>query len=204
MLSKGKFVGTLVTIIFAFLILSVSVLRCATPKIAYSPMVLSEKVESNNPPAVDYLLAFPGKIGPDNPLWYAKVIRDKAWYLITFNPSKKSELNLLFADKRLNSSILLFKNNKPDLGLSTLTKAEKYLESSESIMTNDNDFYKKIGLAALKHIEVINTEILPLTPEDLRDEVIISKNSTIEVYKKVKDHMLSKGLVPPQNLFELK
>ena len=41
-------------------------------------------------------------------------MRDRALYTITFNPTKKAELNLLYADKRLNSSIELFKNNKPD------------------------------------------------------------------------------------------
>lgn len=205
MKSKGKIVGTLVTIIFAFVILSASILRCATPRLsAYAPVVLSEKVETNISPKIDYLLAFPGKIGPDNPLWYIKVVRDKVWLAVTFNSSKRSELNLLFADKRLNSSLELFKNNKPDLGLSTLKKAEKYLESAESIMTDDTDFYKKIGLAALKHTEVTNNEILPIAPEDLRPEVIIAKNSSIEVYKKVRDHMLSKGLIPPFNPFETK
>ncbi len=208
-LDKGNIALTVVTIFTAFAILSVSFLRIATPtytynftSYAYSPMVLSEKVESESNIKVDYQLAYQGKIGPDNPLWYAKAIRDRVWYTLTFNPDKKAKLHLLFSDKRLNSSLELFKENKPDLGLITLTKAEKYLESAELQMTDDNELYKKIGLSSLKHREVIENEILPNTPEDLKPQVIKTQNYSKEVYTKVKEHMLSKGLVPPTNPFD--
>ena len=171
---KGNVTLTAVTILIAFAILSISFLRIATPTYTYSPMVLSEKVENEViPDKVDYQLAYQGKIGPDNPLWYAKAVRDRARYMLALNPTKKAELNLLYADKRLNSSIELFKNNKPDLGLITLTKAEKYLESAELQMTDDNELYKKIGLSSLKHREVIENEILPITPEDLRPQCVL-------------------------------
>ena len=67
MKSKSKVVGTIATLIIAFTILSVSVLKSATTKYAYSPMVLSEKIESESDPKINYLLAYPGKIHPDNP-----------------------------------------------------------------------------------------------------------------------------------------
>lgn len=205
MIAKGKIVGIFTTLIIALVILSVSVLKStASPHrtYAYSPMVLSEKVESQKIKAVDYSLPYEGKINPDSPFWYPKVIRDKAWYLLTFNSSKKTELNLLFADKRLSSSLELFKDNKPDLGFATLTKAEKYLEKAIPENANDPEYLKKLATASLKHKEIIEIEILPITPEDLRPEVIKVGNSTIEVYKKVKDLMMSIGLVPPQNPFE--
>ncbi len=63
------------------------------------------------------------------------------------------------------------------------------------------DLYKKIGLSSLKHKEVIENEILPITPEDLRPAVIKTEDYSKEVYKKVREHMLSKGLVPPSNPF---
>lgn len=209
MKSKGEIAGICATILTAFAILSVSFLRIATPtytynstSFAYSPMVLSEKVEPESAIKVDYQLAYPGKINPDNPLWYAKAIRDRVWLTFTSKPNKKAEVSLLFADKRLSSALILFQNNKPDLGLITLTKAEKYLETAELQMTDDYDFYKKIGLASLKHREVIENEILPITPEDLRPQVITTLNYSKEVYTKVKEHMLSKGLVPPVNPFD--
>ena len=172
-------------------------------RLAYSPMVLSEKADSLKVVTIDYALSYQGKIGPDNPLWYIKVMRDKVWQIVTFNPLKKAELNLLFSDKRLNSSLELFKNNKPDLGLSTLTKSGKYLENAEALMTENWEFYRKIALASLKHREVIENEILPMSPEDIRPEVIKANDYSKEVYKKVRDHMLSKGQVPPENPFEM-
>lgn len=200
---KGNIALTAVTIFIAFTILSISFLRVATPTYTYSPMVLSEKKEiDEEEQQIEYFLAYQGKVNPDNPLWYLKALRDKGWYLITFNPLKKAELNLLFADKRLNSSIELFKNNKPDLGLTTLTKGEKYLEKSSQVMPEDNEFYKKIALASLKHIEVINNEILPICPEDLRPEVTLTLNTTYMVYENVRNKMISKGLVPPVNPYE--
>ena len=201
---KNKIAGISTTILIAFAILLVSVLRSASPKFAYSPIVLSETTTSNKSTPIDYVLAYQGKILPDNPLWYIKVLRDKAWLAITFNDAKKADLNLLFADKRLSSSLELFKNNKPDLGLSTLTKSGKYLESAELVMGDDKDFYKKIATASLKHTEVIENEILPLSPEDIKPEVIKASNYSRETYKKIRDHMLSVGLVPPVDPSETK
>ena len=201
---KNKIAGISTTILMAFAILLISVFRSASPKLAYSPMVLSERTEIEKKVSIDYALAYQGKILPDNPLWYLKVVRDKVWLAITFNHAKKAELNLLFADKRLNSSLDLFKDNKPDLALTTLTKAGKYLESAELEMGDDKDFYKKISTASLKHMEVIENEILPLSPEDIKPEVIKANNYSKETYNKTRDHMLSVGLVPPENPFETK
>lgn len=207
---KGKTVGVAATIIIALLILSVSILKSASVKYAYSPMVLSEKVDSEKVDSktvhgsIDYLLAYPGKIHPDNPLWYLKVVRDKMWYILTFNQDKKAELNLLFADKRLNSARELFNKLKPDLGFSTLTKSSKYLEKAIPKDTDDAVYLNKLATASLKHREVIENEILPIAPEDLRPKVIIMSNYSKETYKKVRDLMLSKGLVPPEDTFDVK
>ncbi|HLD92063.1 MAG TPA: DUF5667 domain-containing protein [Patescibacteria group bacterium] len=201
---KNKIAGISTTILIAFAILLISVFRSASPKFAYSPIVLSERTTVEKSTSIDYALAYQGKILPDNPFWYLKVLRDKTWLAITFNNAKKAEINLLFADKRLGSSLELFKNNKPDLGLSTLTKSGKYLESAELIMGDDKDFYRKIAIASLKHVEVIENEILPLSPEDIKPEVIKVRNHSKETYTKIRDHMLSVGLVPPENPFETK
>lgn len=206
MLNKGKIVGTAVTILVALAIFSVSVLTSIRPHrvFSYSPIVLSEKTENIKVTTIDYLLPYPGKINPDSPFWYAKVVRDKALLAITFNKNKKAELNLLFSDKRLGSAVLLFKNNKPDLGFSTLTKSTKYLEKSIMLIGEDKELYSKIALSSLKHREVIENEILPICPEDLRPEVIKQGNRFDEIYKKMREKMLLIGLVPPVNPFELK
>lgn len=200
---KGKIVVTLSAILFAFAILSVSILRSAEGKISYSPMVLSESTQKDEI-YIDYVLAYQGKVNPDNFLWYLKVVRDRVWYLFTFNKDKKVELNMLFADKRLSSALELFKSNKPDLGLTTLTKAEKYLLIASEVGTDNMDINKKLALSSLKHREVIENEILKESPEDLKPDVIKTGDYSKDVYKKVRDFMLSKGWVPPQNPFEMK
>lgn len=201
---KSKIVSVTATIMIAFAILLASVLRSAAPRFAYSPMVLSESTQTGQKINIDYVLAYPGKIQPDNPLWYVKVLRDKIWLSLTFNTIKKAELNLLFADKRLNSSLSLFKNNKPDMGLTVLTKSGKYMEKAVKLAEDDKDFYNKLSLASLKHREIIENEILPLTPEDLKPEVIKVEDYSKNTYILLKDRMLKVGLVPPNNPFELK
>lgn len=206
---KSKIVGTIATLFIALTILSVSVLKSATENHAYNPTVLSErttseKLQESKTPTIDYLLAYQGKINPDSTLWYLKVLRDKVWYTFTFDSVKKSELNLLFADKRLNSSLEMFKNNKPDLGFATLTKAEKYLEMAVPKSTEDKEYLKKLALSSLKHREVIELQILPLSPEDVRPNVIRVGDYSKETYKKARDLILSVGAVPPSNPFESK
>ena len=90
---KSKIAGISTTLLVAFAILLVSVSKSASITYTYPPVVLSDKVETETTyKPVDYLLAYPGKINPDNLLWYPKVIRDKAWYLVTFDIDKKLKL----------------------------------------------------------------------------------------------------------------
>jgi predicted acylesterase/phospholipase RssA len=200
---KAKIVGIITTLIIAFTVLTVSVLKSASVPYAFSPMVLSESKVANKDIKIDYVLAYPGGILPDSPLWYIKALRDKIWYVVTLNPSKKAELNLLFADKRLSMATSLFKQNKPDLGFSTLTKAEKYLIKAIPKDAKDTAYLNKLALASLKHREVIENEILPISSEDLKPEVIKSIDYSKETYKKVRDLLRSIGLNPSPNPFEV-
>lgn len=200
---KTKIVGIITTLFVAFAILTVSVLKCASIPYAFSPMVLSETNSPTEEIQIDYVLAYPGKIMPDDILWYVKALRDKVWYAVTLNPSKKAELNLLYADKRLVMATTLFRNNKPDLGLSTLTKAEKYLEKAIPVDNKNPEYLNKLALASLKHREVIENEILPISSEDLKPEVNKITSYSKETYKKVRDLLRSIGLTPHVNPFEV-
>ncbi|WKZ25435.1 MAG: DUF5667 domain-containing protein [bacterium] len=201
---KSNVAVNIITIIVAFTILSASFFKTVSIKYAYTPLVLSENTEQKNTEddlSVDYVLAYPGKINPDNPLWYLKALRDRIWVVTTFDQNKKSDLYLLFADKRLVSATMLFQDNKPDLGLVTLTKAEKYLEKASKTVSY-TDSYEKLALASLKHREIIERQILPLTPEDLRPQAIKTIDYSKEVYKVMSVNLLTIGLNPPQNPFE--
>lgn len=104
---------------------------------------------------------YPG-ILPDHLLYPLKMIRDRIWLWLTTDPFKKAELLLKFADKRLMATEALMEQNKIDLGITTLTKAEKYLEraiSQERVAkeagVDTASFLDLLSRATLKHEEVI-------------------------------------------------
>lgn len=147
---------------FAFSVLSLSVLNASaktTPEnlaVIQSPILLPTLA-----PEVLYYLPYPG-ILPDHPLYAIKMVRDKIWLWLTTNMQKKAEVELLFADKRLGAGKVLIEGNKVSLGITTIEKAEKYLEQSinqlEEAAKQGKDVkiqVEKIKIASLKHQEVI-------------------------------------------------
>lgn len=202
-----KFVLGLAVFFLAFGILSISVLRTATPRYAFStpsPKPLDNPSKIN----IEYQLPYPGSIMPDSPFWVFKAGRDKLWYSLAFNPSKKAELALLFSDKRVVMSKTLFERQKPDLAFSTLTKAEKYLETAatqEALARgkgmDTGNLLTKIATASLKHMQLIE-EILTLAPEDAKPEIILIENKVEGIYKNAKDALNSKGIPAPISPFD--
>lgn len=192
----------------AFLVLSISVLRAASVSYSFSasPLIaLNNVLGENEETKVDYPLPYPGKIGPDHPAWAFKALRDKLWFLVSTSSSRKAELMLLFADKRLGSSRVLFEKGKPEIGFSTLSKGEKYLESSW-LLTQKNtakgldtsEFLKKLANASLKHREEIE-EILVVAPEDAKPQIIKTMDYPKNVFRGTRDALRSKGLPVPEN-----
>jgi len=201
-------------IIFAFGILFTSVLRTAAVKYEFSDATYSKDSETQvlgeKAVVIDYHLAFPGKVMPDSPLWPLKALRDRVWLWITTNPSRKAEIKLLFADKRVAMSKSLFEKEKPEIGFSTLTKAEKYLEEAGQQEVENrkkgidtSEFLVRISKASLKHAQVID-EILKIAPEDAKPGVIQSKDYTKRVYEVARNALLEKGLQAPENPFDWK
>lgn len=202
-----KFLLGLAVFALAFAILSISVLRSASPRYAFStpaPTVLSE----GNKISVDYNLPYPGRILPDSPLWPLKAFRDKLWHFVTINDSKEAELSLLCSDKRLGMAKILFEKGKPELAFSTLTKGEKYFEQAflhEEMARekgeNTTEVLNKIALSALKHRQVID-EILAIAPEDAKPGIIKIQNYSKDVYVKAAAALKSKGEPAPINPFD--
>jgi len=167
-----KSLTTLMALIFATGILATSVLRTSaqtsSENYKISP-VISDEIASESGQEdlqenkeVDYFLAYPG-ILPDHFLYSLKMIRDRIRLWLTVDPLKKADLFLLYADKRLGAGKALVEGNKIDLGVSTLTKAEKYLEQAigqAEVAINKGkdtkDFLGKIEQASLKHEEVLS------------------------------------------------
>lgn len=193
----------------AFVILSISVLRSASPRYAFNaPTPEAKAVNDEKTFDVDYELAYPGRILPDSPVWPLKAIRDRLWLILTFDNSRKAELSLLFSDKRLGMSRVLFERGKPELAFSTLTKGEKYLEGAVAYERlerekggDTSELLTVISKSALKHRLVID-EILTLAPEDAKPGIIKTQEYSKTIYKEVSGILKSKGLTAPINPFD--
>jgi hypothetical protein len=102
----------------------------------------------------------------------------------------------------------LFKNDKPSLALSTLTKAEKYLENARVLEagerksgTDTKSFLITFGKAAIAHISEIKKMTI-IAPEDIKPEVIKVENYATSVYKASKQALESQSIVAPKNPFD--
>lgn len=200
------------TVTLAFAILFISVFRTASVKYEFSDVRTPDNqgsfVLGDKDINIEYYLAYPGKVLPDSPLWPVKALRDKVWLFLTTNPGRKAELKLLFADKRLGSAKLLFEKDKPEIGFTTLTKAEKYLEEAvaQEKINRENeidttDFLQRLSNASLKHYEVME-EILMIAPDDAKPQVVSSQDYAKRAYEVVRDALFEKGIQPPESPFD--
>lgn len=124
--------------------------------------------------ASDYYLPYPGTL-PDHPLYWLKMVRDRIQLVLTTNPLAKAEKLLLYSDKRLGAGWALVEGNKQALGMTTLTKGEKYLEQAVSLGENVG-LKETLKKAVQKHEEVL----------------IIVKDKVADDYKNSLDEMINK------------
>lgn len=111
--------------------------------------------------AADYYLPYPGLL-PDHPLYWLKMVRDRVQLWLTTDSLPRAEKLLLYADKRLGAGWALIEGNKAELGITTITKAEKYLEQAVNLAQNLSEgekevkFKAKLAKAIKKHEEVLS------------------------------------------------
>ncbi|SRR6266404_193391 len=191
----------------ASIILIVSIFRIAEIKYVFSQAPNPTPTAETKSVEIKYNLPYPGNILSDNILWPLKALRDRVWLTVTVNPAKKADLYLLLADKRLADSQLLFEKGKADLGISVLTKAEKYLENArkeEEIAKKEgmdtSGFLKRFVLATLKHREVMD-HIANIAPEDAKPLIMKTENYPKNLYTEAKNGLLEAGINIPQNPF---
>ena len=141
-------------------------------------------------PKVDYYLPYPG-ILPDSFLYPLKMVRDRIWLWLTTEPVRKSEVLLLFADKRLKAGEALIEGGKEELGLETISKGEKYLEQAiiqaEKAKEAGKEtvaLYEKLAQASLKHQELLGDLILKV-PEQTQAVIQEMMKYSQEGYEKV-------------------
>lgn len=130
-------------------------------------------IASDSAQKVNYELPYPGLL-PDSPLYFLRVIRDKVISLLISDPLKKSEFDLLQADKRLNAGIALFNKGKDALALSTISKALNYFKESVDKINEAQkqgmdvkDMGRKLINALVKHEEELG-KLINKTDKDLK------------------------------------
>jgi hypothetical protein len=111
--------------------------------------------------SVQYDLPYTG-ILPDNPLYFLKALRDNILNLFITDPVKKSEYDLLMADKRLSGAQALLEKGKDDLAITTLSKSGNY-------------FYQAIQLTATakRQGEDANGAIATLVTASMKHQAVI-------------------------------
>jgi hypothetical protein len=205
-LFSRRFVISFLTMLLAFGILFVSVLRTASVHYSFNTKVLSSFPVSSLTSDIDYGLVFPGQVLPGDWLWPLKALRDRLWILTTVDLTKKMELYLLLADKRLGASVVLFERGKYELGVTTLNKAEGYLKmASETEMIartrglDTKHFVYKLILASFKHRELIRA-FQTTAPDDVRNSLVVIENYPRSLYEE-KNSLLknenNSGLINP-------
>ena len=204
-----RVVVILSAVFLAVAILAISLLKATSANYAFYDSLgssLGQRTQESQI-NINYEFPYPGRILPDHPLWSIKALRDKIWVMLTLNPQRRAELLLLFADKRIASSKILFEKGKPELAFSTLTKAEKYLQEAANLEAENRkqgrdtkSFLTQLSNASLKHRQVIN-EILMIAPEDARPGIINIENYSRDVYKNSRNVLNSLGAPAPENPF---
>lgn len=192
----------------AFVILTVSIFRIAEIRYVFSASPTPAPIFIGKQVKVNYPLPRPDAVLEDSVLWPLVAIKDKIWVTLTLNPQKKSDLYLFLADKRLADAKVLFGEGKPDLGISVLTKSEKYLQSAddeekiaEANGMNTKEFLQKYVMATLKHRAVLD-EILAIAPEDARPLVVKIENYPKFLYGEARNGLLQAGAETPQNPYQ--
>jgi len=169
-----------ITLVLAVGVLLISIDKTVSPTKAASTLSFTVEPASTSPDLagkeslqssqVDYFLPYPG-ILPDSPLYKIKMVRDRIWLWLTRQSSKKLDLLLLFADKRIGAGEILIKGNKVALGVSTLTKGEKYWERAVGEV-NRLSAEKRMGAkeklikASLKYQEILENLLLRVSAEE--------------------------------------
>jgi hypothetical protein len=175
---KNAIIGGFAAILFALLILLLSVFTTTNPKAATTSPT-PQPTATISAQKVEYYLPYPG-ILPDSPLYRVKAFRDRVQLAFTLNGTRKAEKELFYADKRINAAVELINGGKSSLGVSTATKAEKYLDQAArraiAISESGEDVKSLLNIvstSASKHIEIMESL---LTQVSASDQLVLKKS----------------------------
>jgi hypothetical protein len=162
----GGLLASSAAVIFGVAVLLMSLLAVSNP-VAVHPSTegatLSAEMDATSASLVriEYYLPYPGLL-PDSPLYKVKALRDRIALLLTWNEESKARRELLYSDKRINAAMFLVEGGKNSLGVTTATKAEKYLESAVGRAVRQaqsgrdvKSLLTDLSKACAKHLEVL-------------------------------------------------
>jgi len=141
---------------------------------------------------VVYQLPYPGLL-PDHPLYFVKAIRDKMVEFLTRDLLKKTNLYLLYSDKKAAIALMLQKKGKYKMSLDVLLKAEETFFkiiplldlSKKQGVAPSADLVEKIKTSNQKHQEIIENflKTAPVSQKKTIDRLI---NLNLEIKEKLK------------------
>ncbi len=190
---------------FALVILFISVYKASTLKydFQYLPNISATKIIKG----VDYNLPYPGNVHPNSILWPVKVMRDKALLLFKQDYLSKAEISLLLADKRLGSSIVMYRRGDYENGVVAAKKSGMYLENSYNYMieakeqgVDVKEFANTLAMASLKHWQVLESLRIS-SPEDAQPIINQINDYARLVNEKTTQLLNESGQTPPPNPF---
>ncbi len=202
----ARIIAVPVFLFFALAILFTSVYKASSLQydFQYLPNVTATKVINK----VDYNLPYPGNIHPNSILWPIKVVRDRVLLLFKQNSLSKAEASLLLADKRLGSSIVMYRKGDYESGVAAAKKSGMYLENSYNYMikakeegVSVEEFAYTLAVASLKHWQVLE-DLRSSSPEDAQPIVNQINDYARMVYEKTTQLLNESGKTPPPNPFK--
>lgn len=171
---------------FILFIFSSGPARALTTKPSPAPTLVATPAAQKS----NYILPYPG-ILPDHPLYFLKMLRDRILDLFTQAPLKKTEFLILMADKRLGAGKTLIDYGKINLGETTISKGENYLERAVSSISQigskgekGNEVLDKLKESLAKHIEVLQ-EVQQKVPEEAKSGITNALERAQKGYQKV-------------------
>ncbi len=180
-----KYLGLVISL-FVLVFVSNQNVFAQTPSVVVSlPAVMTP-----SPTPVNYTLPYPG-ILPDNPLYFLKTLRDNIYSWMISDPLKKTQFDLLMANKRLQMGVFLLQENKNNavLALSTISKGENYMSDALSKVQvarsqheDTSEVIRNLNLATRKHEEVLHS-LDNLVPSSQQQELKILEQNVVQLIR---------------------
>lgn len=157
------------------------------PKDSVAVDGVSHNSDASRSAEVIYNLPYPGLL-PDHPLYFLKAARDKIVSFFISSPIKKSEYDLLQADKRIAASVFLAEKGDVELAQSTFSKAENYFEkalaqaeSAKMQGMHTGEIANKLREANLKHQQVLDNMMENLEQDE--QELFLNELERLEGFE---------------------